>query len=74
MKVKKKIFKSIKARYIADLQYSKGKASGYKKILDSYNPKYGSKDYVLERYVYHNAVVEIIELVLKDFEKLEGKL
>lgn len=74
MKIKKKLLKSIKNRYLADMQYSKGKALGYKRCLDNYESKYGSNEQLFEKYIYYNTVVEMYKLVLKDIEHLEGKL
>lgn len=74
MKIKKKLFKTIKENYINCQIYSKAKANGYEKKLANYEPKYGSKQVMFERYIYYNTAVEIYSLILKDFEKLEGIL
>ena len=74
MKIKKKLFKSIKENYIKCRIYSKSKAKEYEKDLANYEQKYGSKQVLFERYIYHNTAVEIYSLILKDLEKLEGKI
>lgn len=74
MKVKKKLFESIKSKYISEMNYSNRESSKYKTLLDKYNQQYGSKDYIFTKYIYYSTMIDMCERFLKDLERLENKL
>lgn len=73
MKIKKKLFKSIKHKHIENMNLSAELVKRYQNRLDNYSPEKGDRDYILRQYMYYKTVVEITEWFLKDLEELEGK-
>lgn len=74
MKVKKKLLKSIKNKYIAERNSAEKESNKYKILLDKHNPEYGSKDYIFTKHIYYLTQVEMCEYIIKDLERMEGKI
>jgi len=74
MKIKKKLFKSVKNKYISSMDYAKKQEGKYKELLNNYNPKYGSKNYLIERFTYYTTVIEFCNFILLDLECMEKKI
>ena len=73
MKIKKKLFKSVKRKHIENINFSVKLTKKYQNLWDNYSPEKGDRDFILRQYMYYKTVVEITDCFLKDLEELEGK-
>lgn len=72
MKIKKKLFKKIKDKYKLNIIIANKEMKRYQEYLSNYEPKYGSKQILYERYIYHKTVAEAVQGFLNDLKKLEN--
>lgn len=73
MKIKKKKFIELKNKYIAESEKAKNIYLEYGKQLNNYEPKYGPRDFVKERYIYNCIYHLLANQVIRDIEELEER-
>lgn len=73
MKIKKKRFIAFKNKYISQSEKAKDTYLEYGKQLNNYEPKYGPRDFVKERYTYNCIYHLLANQVIRDIEELEER-